>query len=366
MDPHTMNLAKNVSNKVYRLPSFSKLSYLVKGLDRNEVIPILGFASSFPIYKLPLPHFVSFFFIIFEYIIWMLINKIWTLPKIILPKNGDGDDIIIYINSIHHQQHIKLLKKLDKRGFRFIFYMSHIHVDVEYKLNLLTMFPTSKCFSESMPLKNSLSTPLIDENKYFFVPYSVPNRFLLTNTNDIGKVSSKILVTGTVVLDHGKCKDSFIGIFGSKYLHPLRVELFKKKDNIVRYFNNVAAEYSVLGNNYFKRDMPMEYKSHEFFICPEDITGMPSTNMLEGMSCGCIYFGNQNMKYFDLYGMKPWEHFIPHNGSINGIIESYEFVINNKETLRKIKQNGKDLAQKYTDSYVYSFIQKELQSLKTG
>jgi glycosyltransferase involved in cell wall biosynthesis len=75
------------------------------------------------------------------------------------------------------------------------------------------------------------------------------------------------------------------------------------------------------------------------FCSPEEINNMPGVGFVEGMACGCAYFGLNDPMYADLK-MKPGIHYISHDGTIDDLIEKVKFYQKNQEKLEKIAAKG--------------------------
>ena len=118
--------------------------------------------------------------------------------------------------------------------------------------------------------------------------------------------------------------------------------MFDKQHEIEDVFYNVAGEYTGKTgvNEYFALDLKKIYPKSKYFICPEDVIGMPSANMVDGMALGSVYFGNENYGYLKDYGLKPWIHFIPHDGSVEGILKSYKKIEDDENLYQKIRYEG--------------------------
>ena len=239
----------------------------------------------------------------------------------------------------------KLLDELYGNGFQFAFYISHFHVRTKQKLNLIKKYGKSIIISEAFPrMPQDVTDVQIYREKFRFLPYAVKPKFVKQDYI-VKERSNKILVTGTVVRDPGRVGDQLQHDYGSRLLHPLRVELFDKREILDQVLRNISAEYSLARkNSYYSISLLEMYDSHQFFICPEDITGVPSSNMVEGMARGCIYFGNENLEYLKDYGMRPWLHYIPYDGTLNGLLEARNRILNNSTLIQQISRNGEELA----------------------
>ena len=62
-------------------------------------------------------------------------------------------------------------------------------------------------------------------------------------------------------------------------------------------------------------------KFNEYKMCliGEEILGVPGIGFVEGMACGCAYFGKRG--YYEDYGMKEGVHYIAYDGSPDDLLE---------------------------------------------
>lgn len=366
LDLHASSVGINVINWLARHPFFGKLAFLKSDINKKKIIPIILLGSSFPIDKMPLPILFKRFFVLLEYFVWKFINDIKGDFKISM-NSENKKKIIIIDSALIFKYPMDLFDKLKEKGYIFLFYISHYHYETLEKINFFNRYPESFFFSEIIPNKPiSVKTQPIKKNKHLLVPYYASYRFF--KKKNIER-SSKILITGSLVQSNTKLKKLFLRDWGSKDLHPLRLSLHKLKKNKV--FEKISSyyDYNFLGfifsifkkKNYYSIDLPTYYQKYKYFICPEDVSGYYSSNMCEGMASGCVYFANKNLNYLSILGMKPWVHYIPHNGTINDILKSYKKIQNNKNLYNIIKKKSQEFAlNNFTIKAIHLKFNKEL------
>lgn len=349
LNPHTSAVGDNLVNIVAKHPSFAKFFYLQEPIKNRELNIFVYRASSFAFYKLPIGNVLKSLLSILEYKIWCKINRI-NVKKTFYSVRQKGmhlnqKKIMIVDTNVEFIGKDKLLDELYGNGFQFAFYISHFHARTKQKVNLLKKYRKSIIFSEAFPrMPQDLLDEQILREKFRFLPYAVKPKFVKKD-NIAKERSNKILVTGTVVRDHGRTGDQLQNDYGSRLLHPLRVELFDRRAVLDSVMHNISAEYSLVHNNsYYNINLVDMYDSHQFFICPEDITGAPSSNMVEGMARGCIYFGDERLEYLKSFGMMPWVHYIPYDGTLNGLLETRNKILDNSAIIQQISRNGTELA----------------------
>lgn len=349
LNPHTSAVGDNLVNIVAKHPSFAKFFYLQEPIKNGEINIFVYRASSFAINKLPIGNVLKGLLSILEYKIWCKVNLLSAKKTFYSVRQKEMQlnqkKIMIVDTNVEFVGRDKLLDELYNNGFQFAFYISHFHVRTKQKLNLIKKYRNSIIFSEAFPrMPQDLTDVQIYREKFIFLPYAVKPKFVKKD-NIVKEKSNKILVTGVVVRDHGRVGDQLQYDYGSRLLHPLRVELFDKREILDQILHNISAEYSLAHNNsYFNISLVDMYDSHQFFICPEDITGVPSSNMVEGMARGCIYFGDERLEYLKNYGMRPWLHYIPYDGTVNGLLEARNKILDNSNLIQQISRNGAELA----------------------
>jgi len=350
LDPQASGVGVNLVNRIVKHPNFAKLMFLKRLFDQGQIRPLIYCGSSLPLFKIKIPVLVNRLISFLEFLIWKKHNKVKGKVFFSVSKSNKRKIIIVDSNTEFRNKY-DFLKNLQKeKNVQFLFYTTHLHDRTNDKLNLFQQFPDALFFSESFPdISKEILKGIINNQNFILCPYVIKDYFMRCASPDSNEnISNKILVVGTIVRSDAKFEKHLLENFRVKLIHPLRVELFDKKNEIKKVFHNVAAEYTAdrKGSEYFKLDMTKVYTQYKYFICPEDAIGMPSGNMVEGMALGSIYFGNENYNYLKDYGMKPWVHYIPHNGTIDGIEASYHIIESNDDLYNSIRHNGMNFAVK--------------------
>ena len=60
------------------------------------------------------------------------------------------------------------------------------------------------------------------------------------------------------------------------------------------------------------------------FAVPEELGDLPAIGFVEGMACGCAYFGLDDPMYRDL-GMEPGVHYVAYDGTVQGLADKVRF-----------------------------------------
>lgn len=358
LDLHSSAVGKNLINLVGRIPYFGKLAFLRNDINSGKIISFIYLGSSLPLKKLSIPIFIKRIIVFIEYILWKLINKYkgsyYLSLNSLLKENIKRKKIIIIDSNNIFQYPVKIFDDLTKKGFIFLFYTSHFHFKTLEKVNFFKRYPKSFFFAETIPLMPvSIKNYLIKKNKYLVVPYVVSSRFLIKK-QDKKERNKKILVTGSIIKSSYEMEKIFMRDWGNKNLNPLRLLLYKNRK--IKIFKNITSYYNLKPSgfifsifkksSYFSVNLPLSYRTYKYFICGEDVAGFYSSNMCEGMASGCIYFANSKLNYLSLLGMKKWVHYIPHDGTIKGILKSYKKIEKNQNLYNYIKKNSQKFALK--------------------
>jgi len=344
LDPQASGVGVNLVNRIAKHPNLAKLMFLKELFIQGQIRPLIYCGSSFPLFKIKMPVLLNRLFSFLEFLIWRKHNKIKSKVFFSISESNKRKIIIIDSNTEFRNKH-DFLKKLQKeKNVQFLFYATHLHARTNEKINLFQQFPNALFFSESFPeISKEILKDVINDQNYILLPYGIKDYFMKCASPDFNKFpSNKVLVVGSIIRSDDRFERHLFKNFKVKLIHPLRVELFDKKNEINKFFHNVAGEYTGKRgvNEYFALDMTKIYTQFKYFVCPEDAIGMPSGNMVEGMALGSVYFGNENHGYLKDYGMKPWVHYIPHNGTIDGILNSYKKIEADERLYKQIRGEG--------------------------
>ena len=110
------------------------------------------------------------------------------------------------------------------------------------------------------------------------------------------------------------------------------VKLYKKVYN--RLFTGKQKKY-------FSFDMVEAFNSYKMCVVGEEILGIPGIGFVEGMACGCAYFGVDSPAYRD-WGLIPGIHFISYDGSKEDLKAKIEYYQKdeNQDELERIAKTG--------------------------
>ena len=150
-------------------------------------------------------------------------------------------------------------------------------------------------------------------------------------------------------------KEELMKEYGDIIIHRNRVEFYEKHIHYSQELEYISSVYDPIKymregkkNKYLSLNTAEYFSSYEFFVCPEDITGMPSQNMIEGLAAGCIYFGNSKLNYFKDYQFLPLKHYIPYDGSIENLIYQWKKYKDDINLLSYIRESIKEIIIDYS------------------
>lgn len=331
IDPHCINILNNVNNIILGRSKFQKLNYFVSLFEQSEAIPVFFGGSSFPTHKLK-SKLVMKIVAKCEFKLWKRLNNI-DVENIDISNIPIGSTVFVDTN-VASSFNEELIDIFNERNIRVLAYVSHLAQNSDQKIKMFKKLTCEyRLISEA---KMNLSG--VDKTRMRVLPYYFHERFKAEEVGD--QRLAKLLVVGTV---NFKKDQSLLNNFGSNVLNPLRNELYLHRNQITEFFN-IAQDYSLTNNQYYNLDLPKLYSLFKYFVCPEDITGTPSSNMVEGMAAGSIYFGNENLDYFSDYGMEPFTHFVPYDGTREGLVEVFQTIKYDTVLTREIAENSIKLA----------------------
>lgn len=211
------------------------------------------------------------------------------------------------------------------------------------------------------------------------LPYVAAARFV--SKTPFKDRSRKLVATGSIT--YKMTDPDFINFFHTDELQPLRRQVYEHAheyrdeiDSIISDLNASRVTGKVKqGLNwrhvfrrfmphpqhaYYKKDIVDVYNSYMMFAVPEEVCDLPAIGVVEGMACGCAYFGLDDPMHRDL-GMEPGVHYVAYDGTMADLIEKIRFYQQpaQQDQLEKIAARGCDLVNKKfrCDSVYQDFIQ---------
>lgn len=213
------------------------------------------------------------------------------------------------------------------------------------------------------------------ESDFHLLPYTSSPRF--KNIIQFEDRVNKLVVTGSITY---KMKDDeFIRFYKQNELQPLRRELYENSKKYMQEMECLLFDLDAVrlntpvsaGNRIMKRifrllkgvtpehvhyktDIVATYNNHMMFAVPEEICDLPAIGFVEGMACGCAYFGLDDPMYRDI-GIIPGIHYIAHDGTMSDLMAKVRYYQNHIDELKLIAKTGNEfVTNKLTQASVYS------------
>lgn len=122
-----------------------------------------------------------------------------------------------------------------------------------------------------------------------------------------------------------------------------------KDPKFIKYLKTLYNNSHVRQSKYTKFDMVSKFNEYRMFVRPEELAGIPSVNVIEGMACGCLYFGSNNKMYSPL-GLKEGEHYVGYDGSLQDLKRRYKEVKDDEELSTRIAKQGMEFVRESFNS----------------
>lgn len=176
------------------------------------------------------------------------------------------------------------------------------------------------------------------------LPYIASKRF--QKSSPFSDRLNKLVATGSITFKMRA--PEFTNFFKADELQPLRRKLYEsasrftgEMDCLISDLNaSRAAPSPPTGGwrarlarvvrrrhpqqDYYKTDIVAVYNAYTMFVVPEEICDLPAIGFVEGMACGCAYFGLDDPMYRDL-GMVPGIHYVGYDGTVEGLMAKVRF-----------------------------------------
>ncbi|MCG8453875.1 MAG: glycosyltransferase [Spirochaetales bacterium] len=241
----------------------------------------------------------------------------------------------------------------DRKKVKIIAHLSHYMNSTSEKAKIASLIKPDYYIAENNLKKNSdyFNKYFKDYNRDVYVlPFVPQERF--NNLKEFSKRKNKCVALGSLSIfpkETQMLKD-FFSFFGVDTYHPMRKELFYKKDvveNEIDVFINhrIDSDGNIPKNqNYYAMDIVKLYNDYKIVIVPEEANNLPSIGFVEAMACGCVIVGLDSPIYREI-GMIPEHHFIAYNGTIIDLKSKIQFYQLNKDKLEEIANNSYRLVQ---------------------
>lgn len=222
------------------------------------------------------------------------------------------------------------------------------------------------------------------------LPYVPAPRFVCNKPFD--ERINKLVVTGSITY---KMKGrEFIDFYKVDELQPMRRRLYEEAS---RYLNEMSCQVIDLNEqravtsprprqsllkrlsrraarlfrrdrvedvqqNYYRKNIVETYNEFCMFAVPEEICDLPAIGFVEGMACGCAYFGIDSPMYRDL-GLLPDIHYVTYDGTVEGLMDKVRYYQEHHADLERIAREGCEFVRSHLSANtVYLQFFKHLES----
>ncbi|MFZ3069229.1 MAG: glycosyltransferase [Microgenomates group bacterium] len=343
-----------------------------------------------------------------ELLIWMIINNINPL-KVKVYFNVDNlnpkkDIILNYSHSTIDGSYV-----LNNNNMQFhkydgvvLTHLTHYFVGTNHISKYLSSVKNSFLLAENDISHNMYFMNFFPDVKSVYqLPFTLSPRFKDTQT--FSDRSDKCMAVGTISQAITHPLNDYFG--KGQNLHPMRKTLYdnrkiskyqkqiefllylyddinnlktaKKNDSFVTKICKKYLPYFILEkfypnflNKYFSFNIVEKYNSYKMFISPEEIVGLPSVNVFEGMACGCAYIGLEDDMYKRI-GMINGLNYISYDGSFSMLIEKIKYYQRHQNELERIAINGRNyvleqFSEKNISDIFWTDMDKLLKSFNKG
>ena len=98
-------------------------------------------------------------------------------------------------------------------------------------------------------------------------------------------------------------------------------------------------------SRFFSIDIVEKYNSYRMFVSPEEESGAPSINFIEGMASGCAYIGRP--EFYRGLPIVEGVHFIGYDGTLESLIDKISYYQTHSNELKAIALAGKEAVTKH-------------------
>lgn len=364
LNPHADDFIKTpVSFKLVGRRGLQKYAYMIDEPRRNgQVVDVLidGTLSSLIPQSVfnRLPAWVRRVVLGFEIREWLYINDLEGAVRVHWSPDTITDRGFLYLTSYKNCVGFFSRRKKIIESFRVrIINVSHYFILTELKgKNINSLDDVIYTSEYDLRDNNYFAHYFRTDRRFIDLPFAVSARFQMRMP--LSERAQDCVATGSFhnLYDERPRKyyNDFIGYFRSSTYHPLRKQIYEQKDKLAGKITCCISPYrehnygslfirnirSMLGmdcvqKNYFSIDIVELYNSHVFAVVGEELAGLSAIGFFEAMACGCVTLG-KGTEYYQKLNLVAGEHYLPHDGTVEGILAVLERFGQDHETLNRI------------------------------
>lgn len=363
-NPQIAMYSTSIWGRIINKKEHDKLSYIIdlaREEPNNYCFVTDGLVSSFPLYdRIPFS-FIKKALSYIEFLIWCKINK---LPFTLSTNKIDSNDILFSMASkssvLKNDSYKKsLLYRIDCKK---VLHMSHF-----FESTSVISKNSKDCRVDFSCAEAPLNITSPYYNHFFshignslFVPFALRDKYKSYKPFD-ERINSCLAIGTTHNMVRSKVNEDFQKYFGIESWHKMRRIIYANQDTTnssitcrISDFHNdenikpsdgvINKLYNILfghkQKNYMSFDIVELFNEYRMFVSPEEEVGLPSINMIEGIACGCLYFGSHEEIYHS-YGMEPGIHYVLYKkNDLDDLVSKIEYYKANIEEAKIIAKNG--------------------------
>ena len=374
LNPHISDfISEPLSSRLFKRRPLKKYAYLIDEAikDGGSVEVLMNSAASgivpMGLYK-KLPGFLRKLITRIEGSFWKRINKYDSRVKIIYrPADAASQSHLVMMCYKNYQNPEVTLKTTD--AFEHVLvHISHYHLNTSTQSAFLARITNVTIASDA-----DISASPYFKSKFpwysrpvFILPYEVTDRFKASKP--MAARTPDAMATGTFhFFDQMQAKGDtstieFCEANHADTLHPIRRMLYEQQDAVkdlietrIAPYNDESASSPVKKlvsttfssqKTYFAFDIVAAYNAHKFAVIGEEYySGVAGVGSFEAMACGAVLIGHPAC--YNGLGMTAGEHYLPHDNTLENILDTITRYGGNDALLEEISNRGKVLAQEF-------------------
>lgn len=268
-----------------------------------------------------------------EYWLWKRINNFGNEVKRIAIPRSPVDEVLFAFSYKGATGNFQLREVTLKYFRTVVFHLSHYFLATSEKSANIQCLPNAYLAGDCDVSENEYFKKYFDwyEKPFLVLPFSIEGRFV--NRMDWLARDAKALATGSfhdlrLEVPAYKYAD-FIGATGETTYHPVRLAIYRAKDQLLKlvickispyrqYGKNrlmrILAYFQVSQKKYFSVNIVDLYNKNRYAVVGEEISGFPALGAFEAMACGCVLIAQP--PYYQGLNLEPNIHYLPYDGSI--------------------------------------------------
>jgi len=346
----------------------------MRGKQNNVAVLIDGTRSSFNELGVRFkfyPHFFSYL----EFFFWCILNRINPLRFKIyfdINKLNPKRDIVLNFSFTTLDAFPRNNNKIvfHKYGGLVFTHITHYLRNTKVIAENISRISNNILVAENNLVKNIYFKHFFPKEKRVYqLPFCFHNRF--KNTKHFTERTNKCFAVGT----YSKLGQEYELFWGKNpSFHPMREKIYEAADstispyidsyissfddarslNQIRQGDSIFIKWSkkylpyfilvkIIPNfftRYYQFNIVEKYNEYRMFISPEEVFGLPSINVFEGMACGSALVAIDDQMYKDL-GLIPSFHYITYKeNDLNDLLKVVQYYQNHPAALELIARQG--------------------------